>query len=62
MDKERMRWVISGFDFEKLTDWEASFAEQVEERFDQREKRAGKGYVTDAEEEILERIYRGKGR
>lgn len=62
MNRARLKWVISGLDFEKLTNWEAGFAEQVEKRFDWREQRTSKGYVTDAEEEILERLYKQKGK
>lgn len=62
MDRERMNWVIDGIDFERLTEWEENFVVQVEERFNRREKKTGQGYVTDGEEEILERIFKTKGR
>ena len=62
MDRKRLKWVICGLNFDELSEWEENFCEQVEKRFDQREKRTGQGYVTDGEEEILERLLREKGR
>jgi hypothetical protein len=62
MDRARLKHVISGLDGEKLTDWELEFCENVEKRFDKREKRTGQGYVTDGEEEILENLLRKKAR
>ena len=56
MNKERLKWLISGIDFERLNDWEEDFVGKLEDRFDRR------GFLTDREEEILEEIYRKKGR
>jgi len=62
MNRERLKWVISGLDFERLNEWESNFCEQVELRYDLRQARTGRGYVTEGEEEVLERLYREKGR
>jgi len=56
MTKERLKWVVSGLEWETLTKWEEMFVESVEDQF----KR--KGSITDRQEEILEKIYREKGR
>lgn len=55
MTKDRLKWIISGLDFEKLTDWEANFVESVEIYFQ------NKGEITDKTEGVLERIYKEKG-
>lgn len=62
MNEDRLKWVISGLDFDKLSDWEENFVEQVEKRFEQRKKRDSHGYVTPGEEEVLERLYKEKGK
>jgi hypothetical protein len=62
MTKDRLKWIISGLDFESLTDWEERFVESVEKHFEERVKRSGHGYLTEGEENILEKIYREKGR
>jgi hypothetical protein len=54
MNIERLKWIISGLDFEKLNEWEERFVEDVEDYF----KR--KGNLTEKQEEIIERIYREK--
>ena len=56
MTKDRLAWIITGLDYELLTDWEEKFIESIEIYF----KR--KGDLTDLQEEIVERIYREKGR
>ncbi len=56
MDKARLSWIISGLDFDLLTDWEEKFVESVEAYF----KRTGD--VTQKQEEILERIFQEKSR
>lgn len=62
MDEKRLKWVISGLDFDRLNDWETQFVEDVEKRFEDRKRRDGHGYVTDKEEDILERLYKEKGK
>jgi len=56
MIKDRLKWIISGLDFEDLTDWEQRFVESVEGQFQR------KGDLTEKQEELLEKIYREKGR
>lgn len=56
MIKDRLKWILTGINYEKVTDWEQRFLEDVESYF----KR--KGDLTDKQEEILERIFREKGR
>ena len=56
MTKDRLKWIISGLDFDKLTDWEEKRVEEWEKQFKE------KGYLTDRQEEILERIFKEKGR
>ncbi len=56
MTKDRLSWIISGLDFNDLSLWEQKFMESCESYF----KRYGD--LTDKQEEILERIYRDKGR
>lgn len=56
MMKDRLDWIISGLDFELLNDWEERFIESCERRMEAR------GNLTDSQEEIIERIYREKGR
>ncbi len=55
MTKDRLKWIISGIDFNKLNDWEENFVSSLEEQFDRR------GNLTDKQEEIVERLYREKG-
>ncbi len=56
MDLPRLKWIASGLDYDRLTDWESRFVESVEEQA----QRTGR--VTDKQEEILERLYREKGK
>jgi len=56
MDRERFEWILEGLDDDKLTVWEAEFLESVAAFFENR------GYLTEKQEEILERIYREKSR
>jgi hypothetical protein len=56
MTPDRLKWIISGLDFSELTEWEEGFVEDVEGYFQR------KGDLTDRQEEILERIYKQKGR
>jgi hypothetical protein len=55
MTSDRLKWIISGLDFNDLTDWEERFVEACERRMDI------KGDLTESMEEILERLYREKG-
>jgi len=53
--KERVKWIISGLDYKKLTDWEERFVEKMESLVD-------RGFdLTDAQMDKLEEIYREKG-
>ena len=54
MTKDRLKWIISGIDFNLLTDWEANFVESCETHFENRAD------LTEKQEEILERLYREK--
>jgi len=56
MTLDRLKWIISGLDFDYLTDWEQQFVETVEIYFYR------KGNLTERQEEILERIFREKSR
>jgi hypothetical protein len=56
MTKDRLSWIIQGLDYEKLTEWEERFVEDVERYFKRHKD------LTERQEEILERIYREKGR
>jgi len=55
MTKDRLQWIISGLDWEQLTEWEERFVENVEKFFEK------SGYLSVNQEDILERIYREKG-
>lgn len=53
---ERIKWIIRGLDYDKLNDWE-------QERVEEWEMQSDKGkWLSDRQMEILERIYREKGR
>ena len=54
MTKDRLRWIISGLDFNLLNDWEERFVEACEKRM------KIKGDLTEPMEEILERLYKEK--
>ncbi len=56
MDRERLRWIISGIDWDQLTRWEEEFVESVELYFQRYQT------LSDRQEEILERIFKEKGR
>lgn len=56
MTKDRLSWIIQGLDWEKLTEWEERFVEDIERYFRR------KGDLTNKQEEIIERIYKEKGR
>lgn len=54
MTPERMKWIIKGLDFDKLTDWEMKFIESVEKAMKKY------GDLTERQEEVLERIFQEK--
>jgi len=56
MIASRLKWIITGLDWERLTPWEEKFVEDMENYFNR------KGDLTDKQEEILERIYKEKSR
>ena len=56
MTKDRLSWIIGGFDWEQLTDWEERFVESCERYFEK------KGDLTDPMENKLEEIFREKSR
>ncbi len=56
MNQARLSWVISGLSFDDLSEWECRFIESVEAYF------KSHGYLTDKQEETLERIFKEKGR
>lgn len=56
MDKARLSWIVSGLDFNSLSDWEERFVESVEKYF----KRHGD--LTEDQENKLEEIFRDKSR
>ncbi len=57
----RVKWIISGIDYSKLTGWESGFVESVE-------KQSNQGKILSdnkdgiSQMEILEKLYREKGR
>lgn len=56
IQKERIKWIISGLDWDDLTEWERKFTESIEEQSDE-------GRILSYKQlEVLERIYREKGR
>lgn len=53
---ERIKWIISGLDWDDLNDWEKA-------RVEEWEILSNKGkWLSDRQMEILERIYREKGK
>ena len=54
--QERVKWIACGIDYDKLTEWEDKFVESVETQSDN-----GK-FLTEKQWEILERIYKEKGK
>lgn len=53
---ERIKWIIRGLMFDDLTDWEQNFLESIEKQSDN-----GK-WLSDRVIEIVERIYKEKGK
>lgn len=53
---ERIKWVMGGIDIEDLTNWEQEFLESIEAQSDK-----GK-FLSDRQMEILEKIYKEKGK
>lgn len=56
MTSERLKWIISGIDWDRLTDREEKFVESAEAFFKQR------NYLTEAQEKWLEDIYANKSK
>jgi hypothetical protein len=56
VDRPRFKWILSGLDFDDLTDWEEKFVESCELQLHFKEE------LSEKQSEILEKIYRGKGR
>jgi len=56
MTKERLKMIIEWLDWDKLTEWEERFVEDVENKF----KIYGK--LTEKQEEVLEEIFKKKQR
>lgn len=54
MTKDRLSWIISGLDFNTLSDWEEKFVINVEKYFKTH------GDLTEAQEDKLEEIFRDK--
>jgi len=52
---ERIKWIISGLDFDDLNDWEKDFIESVEMQSDKQK------LLSPRQVEIAEKIYREKG-
>ncbi len=57
----RVKWIVSGIDYNKLTGWEAGFVESVEKQSNQR-KMLSDNKDGMSQMELLEKIYREKGR
>ncbi len=56
MTNDRLKWIISGIDFELLNEFEERFVCDLEPYFERN------GKLTERQEELIERIYREKGR
>jgi len=56
IDKPRFAWIMTGIDFEKLSEWESGFIESCEKQL------AYKPELSLKQTEILERIYSEKGK
>jgi hypothetical protein len=56
MTQDRLKWLISGIDFNELNEWEERFICDLEPYFERN------GNLTKRQEELIERIYREKGR
>jgi len=50
--KERVLWILSGLDLNRLNDWEKEFVESIEERIDEGLS------LTEKQQNVLEDIYR----
>jgi hypothetical protein len=56
MTKDRLSWIISGLDFNSLSNWEEKFIESAEKYFKKH------GDLTEAQEDKLEDIFKEKSR
>lgn len=56
MTKNRMEWILDGLDKDSLTKWETGFVESVKEFFEDN------GFLTEAQEDKLEEVFREKTR
>lgn len=54
MDQKRMDWILDGLDDDRLTMWEAGFVVSVTKFFEDT------GFLTEAQEDKLEEIFRDK--
>lgn len=54
MEIERFRWILSGIDFEKLSEWEENFIESCEKQLKYKPE------LSEKQTEIIERIYQEK--
>ena len=54
--QERVEWIIDGLDDDRLTVWEAGFIESI-----QKQSENGR-FLSDRQMEIIERIYKEKGK
>jgi hypothetical protein len=52
----RIKWIISGLSWDEITEWEKMFVESIEGQSD-----SGKA-LSEKQMDILERIYKEKGR
>jgi len=53
---KRVKWIVTGLNYDCLTDWELKRVEEWEKRLDD-------GYVlTDRQMEVLEKLYSEKGK
>ena len=56
MTEDRLKWIISGLDYDRLTPWEERFVEACEKGHKKY------GNITDPMEEKLEQIFREKSK
>lgn len=56
MTKDRLKWIISGLDFNSLSEWEEKFVESTEKYFKTH------GDLTEKQEDKLEEIFKEKTR
>ncbi len=52
----RIKWIISGLSWDEITEWEKMFVESIEGQSD------GGKLLSDKQTDIIERIYKEKGR